>query len=374
MESLPVSPEIKPSQVVVRNRGEAVSRILEKFRGEQKKRYGDLPFHNEHHIEFVRKKALEFAKIIMHIDPTLVTKETLGTIAESAAAHDSVLNVAKGEMITRFRGFFYADIKPKLKETMMAQGIMRGNEGLSADWLEDEMARYVTDSGEKVFGEKDLTEVSLAIGATYPEFDFKATIPDEEMEKYFSDNLREAAHVERYRTGLKIWQPHLTSDSPIVALAVASADLRGEVSDSDFESFRQSGNQEFQEISLGIREQLAKNTNPFSYKEQRDVAGKILDWIKTQISFALWQKVLFWKSVEENQHIASSPHREQIIEALQSHYNKNFDNNIMRSVERYENLEKQFGRVDVPEERDQMLQAMSQDQFEGLLYEIGLRV
>ena len=328
---------------VVASRAEAIAEILKEFEKAQARNYGDLAFHHEGHLREVRHNAREFAEIIMSIDPSLVTEETLEEIVGSAASHDSVLNSARGQWLTRLRGFYDSDLqgegKRQLRDVMEKAGILKGNERMSAERLDQELKRYVDKGGKRIFDGRSRDRMWLAIAATLPEFDFQATIPDEEYEKHFREGVLEAEDLEAYRTGLKIWQPHLRPDSYMVELAVAQADLRGAVSNPDFEVFKKSGNAEFRESVLWVREALKNGTENVNTEDRERIASAILSWIKSQVSFAMWQKVLFWKAINENELINGSAKRGEIHKALAERYDANFDKNILAAKQRAETVD-----------------------------------
>lgn len=335
--------------VVVANRGEATVQVLQKFKERQKENYPTLPFHHgeiegrpevEGHPEEVRHNALGLAKILMRIDPSLVTKETLADIADSTGSHDSVLNATYGERLTRFRGFYNFELKDEkkkqLREVMEKAGILKGNERLSAEWLDQELRRYVDEKGEPIFDGPSRDRMRCAIAATFPECDPKARIPDAEYEKYFREGALATEDLEKYRTGIKIWQPYLDADSSMVAFAVAQADLRGAVGSPEPEVFKKSGDAEFRESVLWVGDALKNGTDAIAPEEREKIAAAIRGWLQSQVTFAMWQKVLFWKAVEENKLINGSAKREEIHKALAERYNANFDRNILAAKERAE--------------------------------------
>lgn len=361
--------ELHKNNIVVRNRGEATARILQIFKGAQQENYSSLDFHNEKHPETVRRAALEFAKIIMHEDPTLVTKNTLEGIVTSAASHDSVLNVAHGEMITRFRGFFESDIKEGYRTAMQQAGIHKGNEFLSAEYVQREMDKYVDESGGPIFDAIFKKETCDAIAATFPEFDFSATISDKDLERYFGTALLQEAGLGKYRTGIKVWQPHLKLDSSVVTLAIATGDLRGDVASHNFETFRESGNAEFRELNEGLRQAIQEGVATMPLEKKKKNAESMLRWVKAQITFAMWQKVLFWESINNNQIINQSIKSEEIKKALRDRYNTCFNANILKAKERYERLEKKYGEEGA--QRTERLIHLTDDDFQELLRELG---
>src|SRR3989338_3863013 len=360
-------PETQSDRIVVKNRGEATAKILEIFRHEQEKNYSTLDFHNEKHPEAVRSAALEFAKIIMRSDPSLVTKDTLADIVNSAASHDSVLNVAHGEMITRFRGYFDADDPPAVRAAMTEHGITKGNERLSAEWLERELDRYVGADGNPVFDASSRAEMMDAIAATFPEFNFMATISDEDLARHFSEYADEN-NLEKYRTGIKVWQPHLGPESSMTALAVATGDLRGEAASNNYEDYFRSGNAEFRELNEGLRLALEHGAEAIPLQKKIKIADSMLRWVKAQVTFAMWQKILFWKSVDANRLITESPKVGEIKNALKERYNTAFDTNILKAKERYERIAESDGDGD---ERAQRLANIADADFQELLGELG---
>ena len=94
----------------------------------------------------------------------------------------------------------------------------------------------------------------------------------------------------------------------------------------------------------------------------------MLKWIKAQITFAMWQKILFWESINKNQLIASSLKSDEIKKALKSRYDIHFDTNILKAKERYERLVKKYGEG---ERRAENLVQMTDIDFQELLDELG---
>lgn len=365
--------ENQPDKVTAKNRGEATARIWATFKHAQQENYSELDFHNEKHPEMVRKKALEFAKIIMREDPTLVTKDTLADIVNSATSHDSVLNVAHNvahdEMITRFRGFFETDTPENVRAMMTQHGITKGNEWLSAEWLEHELDRYVGADGSPLFDVKSKTEMLDAIAATFPEFDFAATIPEQDFKEYFNGAKIREAGLEKYRTGIQVWQPHLKAESSLTALAIATGDLRGEALSDNFEDFLRSGNAEFRELSEGLRLTMKKGVETIPPDKKIKIAENMLKWIRAQVTFVMWQKILFWESINKNHLIAGSPKSAEIKNALKDRYDSSVDTNILKAKERYERLEKKYGETGP--ERTERLARMTDTDFQELLTELG---
>ena len=321
----------------------------------------------------MRHEGLAFLKIIRGVDGSLVSKEDLGTLVDAASAHDSVLRVANGEMIRRFRGFFDTDIPPDLRALMEEQGVSAGNERASAEQLFTEVDRYVGPDGKPVFDDATRRTMGEAIAATFPEFNFKAALPERlpALDRLPDGPLPDG--LERYATGLKVWQPHLKPESSLVTLALAEADLRGDTAADDPEQFRQSGNAEFRELSVGIRRRLARGIEHLSPQGRVEIAAKILDWVRTQVTFAMWQKVLFWEAIDGNRAINGSTKAEGIQQALARTYNKNFNTNILAAKERYEALEQHYGRFEDAAARQQALDGMTTGEFALLLLEIGYK-
>lgn len=359
----------RPNKIIPRNRGEATAKILQTFKSIQRENHSSLDFHNEKHPETVRRAALEFAKIIMREDPTLVTKNTMEGIVTSATSHDSVLNVAHGEMITRFRGFFESDIKEGYRAAMEQAGIHKGNELLSAEYVGREMDKYVYGGDKPIFDAVFRKETYDAIAATFPEFDFSATISDADFERYFGTARLQEAGLEKYRTGIKVWQPHLKPDSSLATLAIATGDLRGDVASKNFETFRKSGNAEFRELNEGLRQTVREEIAAIPLEKKRKIAESMLRWIKAQVTFAMWQKVLFWESIHTNQAIGQSKKAEEIKRAFRDRYDPCFNANILKAKERYERLEKKYGEEGA--RRTECLAHLTEDDFQELLRELG---
>ena len=244
---------------------------------------GEMPldYHGPAHSLEVGGTTKAFLQKIRDIDPELVSAEDVVLGELEGIAHDVVQEGVREEA---------KNLKRKVEY----------NEYASAAELLEEMGRYYYPDGSAVFPTKDekfCNDIIDNIGTTIPEFAY-AELPDGSK-------------------GIRISQKKLTKKSSLRALALASADLRGEfMQKKEPASFFASGDAEFREISLPVREDIGKGIGQITPKRRAEIATLILDWKHSQVGFVKRQKILFYESIEKNEAIAHSPKAEEIRKVL----------------------------------------------------------
>lgn len=388
-ESLPSSPqsvELKQKReekeagerFVVGSRTEAARMITQRFEERLKKRFppDKYPFHNVEHSAAVARDSREFLEVVAFEDPSLVSEEDYDYLEMEAWAHDLAQEAFTDPKAPRIRKRGYRQGEPPhetdISPAMRARGARQGNERASAEELLEELGKYYFANGERVFPMDDRffrETVSDDIGATYPDFDFTARLPDG-------------------RPGLKIYQPYLTRHATLRGLALANADLRGPLKNPDALTFQKSGDAEFRELhqhTLGEEiEEIARDREDMKpeqreeiQKRRAEIAEMILSWKKSQPGFAEQQRILFLKTLEDNFLLNAGPRALRIREKLRERYgirddgNGAFDKNIAAAQEHYKLLESTYGSLRDPKERARRLASISDDDFRSLAREIG---
>ena len=352
MESSPLQP------VVVASLADASRRIQKEFRRRLSEQFGpngteeSLDFHNPRHSEEVVNHARKFLDIIREIDPSLVSDLDLELIQIEGLAHDVVQRSTKapGRMRLRHRGYRAADVPQAVRNL----GIAVGNELASARELLGELARYRFPDGRSVFPVDDPAfrrEIADDIGATFPAFKPNAEIDGDR--------------------GLKMYHPHLTARSSVRALALVTADTRADIgSNPDPEVFRQHGNAEFRELRHTMKGQLLNGIERLVPRRRIQISRDILGWVREQIAFAKWQKVLFLESLERNRRLNSSPKAAAIKRALRRQY-RSFDSNIRAVRNRCARLEREYGDPGDAKTFARRIREMSTEQLRALFREMG---
>lgn len=387
-EVFPGTKKEGPPLIEVSTFDEAVERAESHFRELLTEKFpeSEFDFHNVSHSADVREHARDFLETVRKVDPQLLVDEAevlfgegavglddkaiveqyLGFLDLVAWAHDVeqryAKNIAAAEgRRVRLRGFTRKDIEelPKsLQEQYIQEGIPLGNERASADALIEELGRYRYVYGGRVFPE-DSERVAHYIGVTFPKFEF-AEIPGGGGTK-----------------GLKVFQPYLTKESPIGALAVAQADLRGALWAEDFEVFRGSGNAEFRELYIGIKNEIAQGVEAISQGRRAEIAKVILEWIRSQIGFAKWQRHLFTEALEKNDYIKRSLKREHLQALLEETYGKAMEENSAKAESRhralFEKLDQRYRLGENSAEWTEKCASITDEDFRMLLKEIGYR-
>jgi len=279
--------------VTVESFEQAVDFAAKTFRLRLKKRFtaGEadadvMDYHAPEHSEGVAEEAQEFLRIIQRFDPTLVSDRDIVIAGLQGLAHDLVqkATITPEGMRIRHRGFYPEDITED--DRLRTLGYEKGNEELSADEFVAELARYRYADGTSVFGMDDPAtreEYREDIGTTFPKFTPDATLPDGSQ-------------------GFKVYQPHLTPRSTLRGLALATADLRGEVGGRrTFKSFRKIKNKEYKESNVWVGNELENGIENVGPEMRTKITGSMVDWItKSQVTFPQWQKELLRQSLDEN--------------------------------------------------------------------------
>ena len=347
-----------PQSVVVASLADASRRIQKRFRRRLSEQFGpngkeeSLDFHNPGHSEEVVTHAWKFLDIIREIDPSLVSDLDLELIQIEGLAHDVVQRSTKpaGRLRLRHRGYRATEVPQAVRDL----GVAVGNELASARELLGELARYRFPDGRYVFPMDDPAfrrEIADDIGATFPAFQPNAEINGDR--------------------GVKMYQPHLTARSSLRALALATADTRADIGSSpDPDVYRQHGNAEFRELRHALKAQLLNGIKRLEPRRRVQISRDILGWVRGQIAFAKWQKVLFLDSLERNRRLNSSPKAAAIKKALRRQY-RYFDSNIREVRTRCAKLEREYGDPADAKAFARRIREMSTEQLHALFREMG---
>ncbi len=364
--------------IIVESIERAMPLVVKRCLEIQRERYHRLDFHNENHPEFAIQAALEFLEVIKGADLSVVNEEDFRDVKIIMAGHDLVQDADdSGEMLVRFGGFDEGDNEKTLKK----YGVRKGNERKSADELLEILEGVHNLHGQQVFSLNDPVyrqRIERGVRVTFPEFDFMATIPEETFAALFShlSANSDMSDLKRYQKGIKVSHAHLKPESSMLEFAAAHGDLRGEVASENVKDFRRGGSAEFRELHIFIRRELAKGITKTAegkiegeiFKRKSEVADKVLNWIRSQITFAMWQKVLFWEVVNSSKIIGANT---AVKEALAKVYNSRFDRNIVTARNRYEKWEEKYGRFEDKNGRQEILSGTTNEDFLELLKEIG---
>ena len=352
---------------------EIVERIISTLNQKMVEAGEGEPFHNAEHPKHV----LEDAHAILGIFERygLAASDQKLVVDTATAGHDVIIEYVGvsspgafnyGQRL-RFRGFEQM-MPPAVRDLV---GERKGNE--EASWLEIEKVVRESDPSGLVYTPDILAKIKAAVGATYPDAGM-VPLPAESV--IVNNPNAELKPVDlgpylikdkegRY-LGLKFDQPLLNPDSDISTLAVAFGDLMyaGKV---DSATFRQRGNGEFREISEKMSYYVGKGMDQISSEDKPKMATAMLGWIKSQISFVLWQKIRFNEVIENFKAIIQSPEADKIKNDFKALY-CNFDTNLVDAKERVDETEAKFGALRKTEtytttEGDQL--------FQNLLIEMG---
>lgn len=351
--------------IMVESRQEALAKIKQTFRQRLETRFGPngkdpMDYHTPQHSEVVATDAVGCLEAIREIAPELVTQEDLELVESKGFAHDLVQNAVKlsNGMRGRIRGFTskdFQELAPEIKAGAAKQGITKGNEILSAEELIQELGKYQYADGGKVFPVGNLKFVKSVlndIGVTYAKFAF--TEPPGENKK-----------------ALKVWQFYLRPKSSLSGFAMATADTRGEFRiGKDPKTFRESGDAEFRELHIYIREALALDMENITPETRAKISTEIINWKQTQVGFVKWQKILFLQSLEENDIIKN---REDVKNMLRRRYS-NFDLNIKASQIHSDDIKTRYETLRSLEEHKTLKKSGNDEPFKSLLREIGYKI
>ena len=413
--------EKTPTQITVQNREQAVDLVLRSFDVKLRERFTTegknmsskefqeyLAFHGPEHSQKVEETTLKFLETVRNVDPSLISKEDIDMAKIKARGHDLVQKALVAEdlaMRMRTRGAEESgiDIPANVKAEFTKREVTlpeSGNERASADEIIKEIQRFVVrgaDGTTKPVFEVDPVSVYNDIALTLPGFNFAAKLPDGSvgLEVYQPFLTMDLASVP---TDESKWQQELEKEGKrevsITGLAIASADLRGEMASNNPEDFRQSGDAEFREIMTTINREV-ENWQSIAPDRRAQIAESIIGWKKSQTSFAKWQRVLFITSVDQNKIINSSEKSNEIKAALFKQFGLpeddsvikkepgqgNFGDNIRYVENEYKRIENEYGLSKEVNQTDgeyklaraaKIAETVKDDsKFEALLKEIG---
>lgn len=357
------------------NREQVSQKVLKELNGEMKRLHENEPFHNEEHPEHVLKDANDVLAIFEKYDQ--ITPDDKLAVDTAATGHDLVLNYAiaqrpeafnYGQRI-RYRGFG-SFMPPVVKEF----GVEKGNEELS--WLRVQEIVAKHDPNKKIYTDKILKKVESAIGATYPDV-YPATFPENATlitDPETNESMDLAPYLMKDKDGkpmgFKFDQPTLLSnpESDVSTLAVALGDLMY-AGKCDGETFKMRGNEEYRETREVIGQELKAGSGSLTPERKAQITKDMIDWIRSQVGFLLWQKVRFVELLNKYKPIAENPRAEEIRKDLAELYNK-FDANLSFAKQRTDAAESKYGSLKNPETYTAEPERAA-SQFNDLLQEMG---
>jgi len=249
---------------VMRGIAEAIRRVSDRFE-KAKNPQDNLEFHNTDHTEGdVVPRTERILQLLKENGVQVSERDVL--IGKLAAAWHDVIQ--KWEPV--------ATEKNGITKTIRKRAL-GDNERASAE----EVIAYAKEMSEEaqreIFSEEDLQKIRAAIDATIPGFSVaNPEAPAEEQAKTVN-------------------QPNLKEDSPLVARAVALADL-GSAGMGGPESFRRDGDTLFREENLDIMQKLAR-IHELPNEERESIRARILGWSKFQAEFARGREMLLQKEL-----------------------------------------------------------------------------
>jgi hypothetical protein len=339
---------------------EYAQKVIEAFGRLEKimyERYGKDAFHNLDHVREFEESAVEILNLIKGIDPTFVVEDDELAVRTIARGHDIVVNYQLnidpksfqyGQRM-RIRGWELGDVPANLKDAV--DEVHGGNEKESAE--ETVQILKETDPEQDVFKDSTYKKVWDGIAATYPEAGM-APIPEEHLMMKVSENaeidlrpylMKDKDHEGVY-LGLKFNQKYLTPDSSITTLASGLADLSyvGKVSAEEFKNL---GNAEYRELRELIGSQLKDGIDKIPPESKAKIAADMLNWMESQVGFALHQRIRFHDVINSNKAINSHPQGALIKETLIGKY-RAFDSNIIAAKDRVQIARERFAPLKDP--------------------------
>jgi hypothetical protein len=324
-------------------------------------RFAQEEFHNPYHTRGVKGNVLDIYAAIQEVLGQSLQGETLRLFEEdrlaaafAAEGHDSKIEYGLDAdpnspfygMRIRRRGVNPDEIPVSLRSSL---GDEVGNEQDSK--LESIAIARAADPAGEVFTESVLQKGGKGIEATFPALDFSFPIPQEETEITIGENVLDLkpylTEKDGKFTAVAITQPHLDIENGSgVEIAVAIADLSypGKVTPEDFV---EAGNGEFRETRELWTYHIRNGVDSISNQEKFEIANKpmvgALVWIKSQIDFALTQKLRFADII--NRAGAFTGSEKEAIKALY----KNFDAAIEKAVQRHEEAKVRFAELKNPD-------------------------
>jgi len=249
---------------VERGVAEAIRRVSDRFEKAENPE-DNLEFHNTDHTEGdVVPRTERILQLLKENGAQVSERDVL--IGRLAAAWHDVIQ--KWEPVTTEQNGISKTIRKRA---------LGDNERASADEAVAFMKEMNMGAGREIFSDEDFQKIRAAIDATIP--DFGVANP-------------EAPAEEQAKT---VFQPSLTNESPLVARAVALADL-GSAGMGGPGSFRRDGDTLFREENLDIPEKLSR-AHELTKEEQDAIRTRILGWSKFQAEFARGREILLQKEL-----------------------------------------------------------------------------
>lgn len=320
-------------------RREAYQRVLFHLKRVHAERNADLDFHDLGHIDDVIEGVNAFFDTL-GIDED--SKERQAAVL-AAAGHDLVQrSLVVDGVRKRLGGFELSDIPEALAsearnatESINGKKVGGGNEALSAlytiELLESFDQKGVLDDEMKQL-------ISDAIKVTVP--DFQGMVAVDVPSSVDSQIAMVQRNQEGEPMGLMIEQKHLGPQASLTELSVAMADLFT-VGRCTFEHFFETGNAEFREVQIAYDEKLHTALSDISATEKADMAAAMLNWWRSQISFALGQKQRFERVMQQSRALNQYSMQRQKIYDL---FGK-FDTNILAMDAECERLQQAYGEL-----------------------------
>ncbi|MBI3633209.1 MAG: hypothetical protein HY226_02870 [Candidatus Vogelbacteria bacterium] len=411
-------------KITVQSKEQAVDLVLRSFDMKLKERFTEagktmgskeyqeyLAFHGPEHSEKVERWTVKFLETVRAIDPYLVSPDTLRLAKPEARGHDLIQwAMTEQDMAMRMRARGAEEGGKDIPANVIAEANKRsielpgaGNERASAEEIVAELRRFIDHNGTPVF---NFTNESVYndISMTLPGFNFGDFKDSSNPNNPKNPRLPKASGGTI--GGPVIFQPKLTLDLSslpedptkwqktledentrevsITGLAIASADLRGELASDNSEDFRQSGDAEFRETMIGIGREV-ENWKEIPQVRREQIAQSILGWKKSQIVFAKWQRIFFITSIDQNKVINSSSKADEIKNALfrtfglpendavykEPDETGNFGKNIKAAEEHSKSLEAVLDKYEGTRAEKITLAVKDDTQFSTLLKSIG---
>lgn len=326
------------------------------------KRYHGGPELN--HIHSLENRAKQMGDIFnFSSDQNELVKIAIST-------HDAIIDIklpqdAKdvNQTVVRRRGARAGD-KP--------EGV-QGNEARSAQLAVELMQETNKKAGKDVFSPDQISTVTWAIEATYPDVILGKDFQGVEFKNlpHYQDALRNNPKIDQQfldergiTKGILFWQPHLENylsgehgvekkRVPKEVLTMALADL-GASGSGSAEKFFKEGDDEFAELHINIQNRLPEllSGGPEFDNDRKRAAKKMLDWQESQPKFALGQMVRFERLMHllrDSEQPQISEEEERGLRGMFSH----FGENVRKTSDRFLQLRDRYTKI----EADQGAQA-----------------
>ncbi len=377
---------------VEKTTAEVIHRVDEELIKRLHDRFSSEAFHNPHHSFEVDAHSKQVLDRIRQIDPALVAKDDDIIRHTTAYGHDLVINygsvaekyiqtpgsdaltknAAYGNRI-RQRGFFPQEVPTVLwsksrdvTDTSNTDNIDDahaftlvepiGNERASAEETLAIIAEV--DPNELVYTAHVKEGIQEATAATFPLVektrlpeDLTISVPSQAAYVAAEDGIFSDTHAALHGheatmslkdlapymladgTAFRFYQKHVNEKSSLPTIAVAIGDLAypGILETNEMID---RGNAEYRETRDLVQYELSQGLEKLSDERRTEIVQDMLEWLKTQVQFILWQKVNFEHIISSNEKIQSSPRVAEIQQALRDMYS-NFDTNTVSAMTRY---------------------------------------